>query len=89
MALDGLGVAMTKASQTFLVEQALCRAFYTAQDPSVIGPDGRVPEARCKTESLQSQVAVFAATLDFSILIVGASLPDFPTSQPPLRLLAS
>lgn len=69
MALDGLGVAMTKASQTFLIEQALCRAFYVAHDPVVVGPDGRVPEARCKAEALQSRVALFAATLDFAILL--------------------
>ncbi|KAH6623166.1 hypothetical protein F5144DRAFT_582543 [Chaetomium tenue] len=69
MALDGLGVAMTKASQTFLIEQALCRAFYTAHDPNVVGPDGDVPEAMCKSEPLQSQVAFLSALLDFSILI--------------------
>ncbi|KAK4147334.1 uncharacterized protein C8A04DRAFT_34063 [Dichotomopilus funicola] len=69
MALDGLGVAMTKASQTFLIEQALCRAFYTAHDPKIVGPDGDVPEAMCKTEPLQSQVAFLSALLDFSILI--------------------
>ncbi|KAF2023576.1 hypothetical protein EK21DRAFT_105214 [Setomelanomma holmii] len=71
MALDGLGCAMTKASQTFLIEQALCRAFYAGHDPDVVGPDGDDPEAMCKTETLQSQVAVFAVTLDFSILVTG------------------
>jgi hypothetical protein len=69
MALDGLGVAMTKASQTFLIEQALCRAFYNAHDPNLVGPDGDVPEAMCKAEPLQSQVAFLSALLDFSILI--------------------
>ncbi|CAN9469169.1 unnamed protein product [Alternaria alternata] len=71
MALDGLGCAMTRASQTFLIEQALCRAYYTSHDPDVVSPDGHVPEAMCKMEKLQSQVAVFAFTLDFSILITG------------------
>ena len=78
MALDGLGNAMTRASQTFLIEQALCRAFYTGHDPDVVGPDGDVPEAMCKTEALQSRVAVFAVTLDFSILVTGAHLGWFP-----------
>lgn len=74
MALDGLGTAMTKASQTFLIEQALCRDFYTTHDPNVVGPNGDVPEAMCKTEALQSQVAIFAVTLDFSILVTCAQL---------------
>ncbi|RYO48954.1 hypothetical protein AA0113_g9732 [Alternaria arborescens] len=69
MALDGLGCAMTKASQTFLIEQAICRAYYTEHDPSFVTPDGRVPEALCKTEELQSRVTLFAAGLDFSMLI--------------------
>jgi hypothetical protein len=78
MALDGLGYAMTKASQTFLIEQALCRTFYMEHDPGVVGPDGDVPEAMCKTATLQSHVAVFAVTLDFSILVTGAQLAWFP-----------
>jgi hypothetical protein len=72
MALDGLGCAMTKASQTFLIEQALCRTFYKEHDPDVVGLYGHVPEAKCKMEALQSQVAVFAVSLDFSILVTGA-----------------
>jgi hypothetical protein len=72
MALDGLGTAMTRASQTFLIEQSLCRDFYSEHDPDVVGHNGDVPEAMCKTEALQSQVAVFAVTLDFSTLIISA-----------------
>jgi hypothetical protein len=72
MVPDGLGYAMTRASQTFLIEQALCRDYYAQHDPGLLGPDGRVPEAMCKTEQLQSRVAFVAATLDFSTLIVCA-----------------
>jgi hypothetical protein len=79
MALDGLGCAMTKASQTFLIEQAVCRAYYTEHDPSFVTPDGRVPEALCKTEELQSRVTLFAAGLDFSMLITCAPLCSFPS----------
>lgn len=80
MALDGLGTAMTKASQTFLIEQALCRDFYTRNDPDVVGSDGHVPESLCKTEIMQSRVAVFAVTLDFSILVTGTRFGWFPHS---------
>jgi hypothetical protein len=72
MVPDGLGYAMTRASQTFLIEQALCRNYYVQHDPDVLGPDGRVPESMCKTEQLQLEVAFVAATLDFSILIACA-----------------
>jgi len=78
MALDGLGYAMTRASQTFLIEQSLCRAYYTAYDPDVVGHNGDIPEAMCKTEMLQSHVAVLATTLDFSILVTGGQLGWFP-----------
>lgn len=71
MALDGLGVAMTRASQTFLLEQALCRTYYTEHDPRVVYGNGNIPEDLCKIEPLQSRLAFFAAALDFSILITG------------------
>ncbi|KAK2823866.1 hypothetical protein FQN49_007538, partial [Arthroderma sp. PD_2] len=69
MTVDGFGYAMAKSSQIFLIEQALCRDFYTISDPDVILPDGSVPETLCKTENLQSQVALLSNTLDFTLLI--------------------
>ncbi|RDL36297.1 Major facilitator superfamily, general substrate transporter [Venustampulla echinocandica] len=69
MTVDGFGYALAKSSQTFLIEQALCRAFYTSNDPSVVRPDGSVPEDMCKTEDLQSQVAFLSSMLNFTLLI--------------------
>ncbi|KAL7935557.1 major facilitator superfamily domain-containing protein [Trichoderma chlorosporum] len=69
MAVDGFGYAMAKSSQTFLIEQMLCRTFYAASDPTVIRPDGSVPEDMCKTENLQSQVAFLSSTLNFTLLV--------------------
>ncbi|KAE8137455.1 major facilitator superfamily domain-containing protein [Aspergillus pseudotamarii] len=71
MALNGLAYAMVDVSQTFLVEQALCRQFYASSDPDVILPDGSVPESRCKIKPVQSEVAVLSGLLTWSILMVG------------------
>ncbi|KHN99774.1 Major facilitator superfamily domain, general substrate transporter [Metarhizium album ARSEF 1941] len=69
MAVDGFGYALAKSAQTFLIEQALCRTFYAISDPAVIRPDGSVPEDRCKTEHLQSQVAFLSSTLNLTLLM--------------------
>lgn len=72
MALDGFGNTLNRSSQTFLIEQALCRAFYTSNKPAVIRPDGSVPEEMCKAKGLQAQVAPLSSMVDLSILLVGA-----------------
>ncbi|KAE8329418.1 major facilitator superfamily domain-containing protein [Aspergillus sergii] len=71
MALTGLAYAMIDVSQTFLVEQALCRQFYAGSNPDMILPDGSVPEAMCKIKQVQSEVAVLSGLLTLSILVVG------------------
>ncbi|EFR00819.1 hypothetical protein MGYG_03823 [Nannizzia gypsea CBS 118893] len=69
MTVDGFGYALAKSSQVFLIEQSLCRNFYSISDPGVILPDGSVPEDLCKRKDLQSKVALMSSTFDFTLLI--------------------
>jgi hypothetical protein len=40
-----------------MIELAVCREYYAAQDPSVIDPGGFVDEKFCKVDSIQKKVA--------------------------------
>lgn len=49
---------MTEAPQIRLYESVVCRDYYTTHDPSAIRDDGTIPEASCKIESIQADLAV-------------------------------
>jgi hypothetical protein len=40
-----------------LFERSLCITYYDVHDPGVIGPDGGIPESRCKIQEIQSPLA--------------------------------
>ncbi|KAI5814503.1 major facilitator superfamily domain-containing protein [Pyronema omphalodes] len=44
--------------QIRLFESIICENYYKAHDPSVIRPDGSIPEALCKVESVQGELAM-------------------------------
>lgn len=49
--------AFTEAPQLWLYESAICRQYYCAHDPSMIRPDGSIPEIECKLDAIQHDVA--------------------------------
>ncbi|KAK5632803.1 hypothetical protein RRF57_008517 [Xylaria bambusicola] len=81
VAFDGLAYALAMSSQIFLIEQHLCRSFYAATDPTIIRPDGSVPEHKCKMEALQSKVAFYSGLFDFSIMTAGERLSCFSLAR--------
>jgi len=48
---------MRVAPRLRLYELTICREYYRGADPSVIGPDGHVPEGLCKLDAIQSSLA--------------------------------
>ncbi|KAI6750583.1 hypothetical protein HG530_014864 [Fusarium avenaceum] len=48
---------MSEVPKLRMLELGLCRDYYTANDPSVIGRDGSVPEHLCKGREIQSALA--------------------------------
>jgi hypothetical protein len=69
MILDSMGISMMDTGQIFLMEQALCRDFYSKTSPDLILPDGSVPEASCKLESVQAQLAFLFGCYNISSLL--------------------
>lgn len=59
LALVSLGLALFDASRTPMLEAAVCARWYREHDQkSAIGPDGWVPEPKCKGNEIQTQVAL-------------------------------
>lgn len=48
-----------------LMERALCKSYYTTEDPSLIGPGGWVPEMYCKVPGVQRELAVIRGWRSF------------------------
>lgn len=52
---------MGEAARLRLYEMAVCRHYYSRNDPSLIQPDGEVQERYCKIAPIQSSLAKFTA----------------------------
>ena len=71
MATAALGTAILRSARLFLIEQALCRAYYETADPAVVRPDGSVDESRCKANGIQADVALVSGLFEVMTLISG------------------
>jgi hypothetical protein len=54
-----------------MYELALCRDYYSKEDPSLIAPDGSVEEKYCKLEQIQSELAIMRGLIGFLEAIPG------------------
>jgi hypothetical protein len=69
-----MGVAPT----TRLLELGICREYYRAADPSVIGPGGDVPELLCKVGEVQSRLAEVNGWLTMVAFLPSSRRPASP-----------
>ena len=53
---------MIEAPQTRLYESVVCRDYFNTHDPSVIGSDGKIPEAECKIDAIQGDLAMITSS---------------------------
>jgi hypothetical protein len=58
VAFISISYAFIEAPMYRLYESVICERYYKEHDPSVIGPAGRIPEQRCKIDSIQQELAV-------------------------------
>lgn len=70
MILTVLGDSILNTSRLPLLEQSVCRSYYLIHDPATVGKDGSVPEVRCKTVEIQTELASLRGWAEFFI--------DFP-----------
>ncbi|KAL1638481.1 hypothetical protein SLS56_000290 [Neofusicoccum ribis] len=68
-----LGDGLTAAPEVRLLEMALCRDYYRARDPSVIGPPplSYVRESACKRDEIQVELAYLRALMSLFKAIPG------------------
>jgi hypothetical protein len=60
------------------VELTICRVYYQAHDPSVIGQTGDVPEEYCKLEIVQEKLAYLMGILEtIKSFVVSSNRKDF------------
>lgn len=52
-----IGETLYTAPRVRLFESVACTQYYLKNDPSLVNPDGSVPERFCKIDSVQSKVA--------------------------------
>ncbi|KAI0467064.1 hypothetical protein F4859DRAFT_518495 [Xylaria cf. heliscus] len=71
LAVSDLGDAVFRTARLFLVEQALYRTLYRANDPSFISPDGSIEEFRCKSDAYQADVTMVIGVYEVLMLLCG------------------
>ena len=71
--VTGFGSSLLNTPEVRLLEMALCRDYYRAHDPSVIGPPplSYVDEERCKVDSIQVELSYIMATRSLLSAIPG------------------
>jgi hypothetical protein len=58
VAFISMSYAFIEAPIYRLYESVICKRYYREHEPSVISPAGRIPEERCKMDSIQQELAV-------------------------------
>lgn len=54
-----------------LIELRLCQTYYARHDPSLIAPDGAIPESLCKIDDVQQQLAWLQGIMDTTMVVCG------------------
>jgi hypothetical protein len=74
LVLAATGTSMVNNVRVYMIEQGLCRAYYTESDPDAILPNGNVPEEQCKLDAIQAKVALLMGCFHISTLVPGRCL---------------
>lgn len=67
--------SMFTAPRIRLYESVICAEFYSQADPSLVGPDGSVPERLCKVVPVQEELATILGWQSFIDSIPAILLP--------------
>jgi hypothetical protein len=59
-----------------LIESRYCMLYYREHDPSIIPPDGRIPEELCKNDWIQQRLAVLQGFLETLHVLCGGLSQD-------------
>jgi len=73
-ALGALGGVLISSTHLYLIEQYVCRDYYTLVKPEMVGGGGRIDESLCKEPAIQSTVAGIQGTLVFLIIAPGKDI---------------
>ncbi|OCL11777.1 hypothetical protein AOQ84DRAFT_286541 [Glonium stellatum] len=52
-----------------VIELRLCREYYNQRDPSVIDPDGSIPEKLCKLNQVQQELAWLQGVMETTLIV--------------------
>jgi hypothetical protein len=83
VALVNLAWSLYQLPVSRVVESRLCRQHYAVRDPSVLRPDGSVPEELCKIDEVQQQLGWIQGITEASWVAGGRSLADMSMSSWP------
>jgi len=73
LGIINLAIRLLNLPLNRIIEWRYCKEFYQQHDPSVIGPDGSIPEELCKINEVQKKLAWLQGVIETSITICGES----------------
>lgn len=81
--LVNLAASLYQLPLNRVVERRLCREYYSANDPSMIGPDGSIEEGLCKIDPVQQGLGWIQGTMETIWIVGGKLLSPGPLLPPP------
>ena len=73
LSIISLAIRLLNLPLNRVIELRYCKEYYQQHDPSVIGPDGSVPEEFCKIKEVQKKLAWLEGVIQTSMIVCGES----------------
>jgi len=71
LSIISLAIRLLNLPLNRVIELRYCKEYYQQHDPSVIGPDGSVPEKLCKINEVQKKLAWLEGVIQTSMIVCG------------------
>lgn len=71
LAVGDLAIRLINLPLNRIIEMRYCFDYYLKHDPSVIDPDGHIPELICKVSEVQKKVAWLESAMSISLIVSG------------------
>ena len=69
--LGALGTVLMSSTHLFLIEQYVCREYYSMYAPAIVVAGDLIDEELCKEPDIQSTVAAIVGTYNFLLYLPG------------------
>jgi hypothetical protein len=71
LSMISLAIRLLNLPLNRVIELRYCKEYYREHNPSVVSPDGSVPEELCKIDDVQKKLAWLEGVIETSLVVCG------------------